>query len=320
MSTPRVTIITPVYNLIKEKREESFRTCLESVYNQTYENVEHIIIYTPGEDDTLNLINEYVEKGYVQCFSEEKHGVYYAMNAAIDFASGKYIAFLNSDDFFNDNKAIEYSISALEKNNADFSYASTLVVNEENKSWIFDDNMHKFLCCMPFCHQTMFTKKDVLLAEGKFNTKYKIVADNNLIIKMMFNNRKFVYIPKNIVTFNEGGISSKQFDLCVNERAEIFMDLYQDFYLFEDFNQAKELFLGKHIPAEFTSSFREYVKQKKLNNYNYKKVYKFLEMDYSKKHSDKIYSLSERARNLFVDIVSNKLIKKIKLTLKCNYV
>lgn len=61
-NTPKVSIVTTTLNLFKDNRQEFFRKCIESVHNQTYPNIEHIIIDGASTDDTLELIKEYQKK------------------------------------------------------------------------------------------------------------------------------------------------------------------------------------------------------------------------------------------------------------------
>ena len=106
MINPVVTIITITYNLIKDGREAYFRECVESVHNQCYGNFEHIIIDGASDDGTIDLLNEYAQKGWIKYYSEPDNGIYNAMNKGIEKANGKYIVFLNSDDYFSSVTAI----------------------------------------------------------------------------------------------------------------------------------------------------------------------------------------------------------------------
>jgi len=80
---PTVTVVTITYNLINAGRKEFFRQCVESVHNQTYENIEHIVIDGASTDGTLDLIKEYADKGWFTYYSEKDTGVYEAMNLKI---------------------------------------------------------------------------------------------------------------------------------------------------------------------------------------------------------------------------------------------
>lgn len=106
-STPLVTVITATYNLIENKRAKFIIQCLESVHNQHYSNIEHIVIDGASNDGTLSLLREYESQGWIKLFSEPDAGIYDAMNKGILKASGKYISILNSDDFFTIQKELQ---------------------------------------------------------------------------------------------------------------------------------------------------------------------------------------------------------------------
>ena len=63
-STPLVTVITATYNLIENKRAKFIIQCLESVHNQHYSNIEHIVIDGASNDGTLSLLREYESQGW----------------------------------------------------------------------------------------------------------------------------------------------------------------------------------------------------------------------------------------------------------------
>ena len=69
-SIPLVTVITVTYNLIKGKREKFIIQCLESVHNQRYSNIEHIVIDGASDDGTLPLLKKYESLGWIKLFSE----------------------------------------------------------------------------------------------------------------------------------------------------------------------------------------------------------------------------------------------------------
>lgn len=130
MEKPLVTVVTITYNLINAGREKFIRQCIDCVRVQTYKNVEHIIIDGASTDGTLEIFKDYP---WLKVFSEPDKGIYDAMNKGVAKASGKYIVFLNSDDLWHDNRAVEESVKALEENNADFSYAPCTYLDENNK-------------------------------------------------------------------------------------------------------------------------------------------------------------------------------------------
>lgn len=208
INNPLITIVTVTHNLIESGRKEHFKQCLESVHNQTYNNIEHIVIDGSSTDGTIDLIKEYAEMGWIKYISEPDNGPYEAFNKGIVAANGKYIGFLNSDDYYHDCSGVEETVRALEKSKADFSYSSCIILSEiSEKLNLYRANIHCAFTKTPFVHLSMFTKKDVLLKENLFDTKYKIASDYDLILKLLLKKNKYVFVPKVFATFRSGGIS-----------------------------------------------------------------------------------------------------------------
>ena len=94
----KISIITATYN-----SEKTIKTNLKSILNQTYKEVEHIIIDGNSNDKTISIVKKYL---HTKIISEPDKGIYHAMNKGIHAASGDIIAFLNSDDFYSNNKLL----------------------------------------------------------------------------------------------------------------------------------------------------------------------------------------------------------------------
>jgi len=207
---PLVTVVTITFNLKKSKREKYFRQCLKSVHGQTYKNIEHIIVDGASKDGTVVIIKQYVEKGWIKYISEPDKGVYDAMNKGINLANGKYITFLNSDDFYHNNKAVELSVRALESSGADYSFSDTRAVNAKDDSEIgtWKGNINLIPFGTHYCHQSMFTRVDVLKEVGGFDMDHEVSADSDLMIKLVALNKKFAFVKDRIVSYRSGGLSN----------------------------------------------------------------------------------------------------------------
>lgn len=216
---PLVTIITVTYQLVEGKRERQFRTCAESVQRQTYPAIEHLVIDGGSQDGTVELIREFEGNGRLSYISEPDKGIYDAMNKGIRMAKGKYIAFLNSDDFWHEAEGVARSVEMLEKAHADFSYAPRICVNQDGeKEYEEYPQIGSFAYAMPFCHQTMFTRTELLREHGGFRfDKYTCAADYDLVVRLMLNGAKPVYVPLNFTSFRLGGFSGERMDLSRRE-------------------------------------------------------------------------------------------------------
>ncbi len=109
--TPKVSVIIPVYNA-----EKYLRQCLDSVVNQTLQDIEIICVDDGSTDSSAQILAEYKEKDTrVKLLSQENQGQSVARNNALDIAMGRYVVFLDSDDLFIDNTLEELFILAEQK-------------------------------------------------------------------------------------------------------------------------------------------------------------------------------------------------------------
>jgi glycosyltransferase involved in cell wall biosynthesis len=127
------------------------------VQNQTYKNIEHIVIDGASTDGTLDLLKEYQEKGWIKYYSEPDRGIYDALNKGIERANGKYVVCLNSDDFYCDNRAVEYLVKRAESVGADAVYGDAIRVRPDDLSvmhyWSGRETFYPLFSSCP-CHQT----------------------------------------------------------------------------------------------------------------------------------------------------------------------
>lgn len=263
VNKPLVSVITVTYNLIQNNRKETFIKALESVQKQTYCNIEHIIIDGNSKDGTVNLIKEYAAKGLVKYLSEPDSGLYDAMNKGAKIAQGKYLIFLNSDDYFSGKEGIEKSVEALENTKSDFSYTDCNIITEDETSqakWHNQNKpkMYNIFTSMPFSHQTLMVKAHVFKSLGMFDLKYKSAADYDFALKLILNRIKHVYIPYEFVTFKLGGYSCKNGEEETNEVASIYHKYYSTFIKIS-FNECKNIYLTKELPIKLSSKLISYL-------------------------------------------------------------
>ena len=107
MIRPKISIITVVYNILEHRRKDCFIKMLDSIKSQNYGNIEHIVIDGNSNDGT----KEFLKSLGVKFFSKKDNGIYDAMNNGIKKATGKYITFLNSDDYYFDETVSKYSLN-----------------------------------------------------------------------------------------------------------------------------------------------------------------------------------------------------------------
>jgi glycosyltransferase involved in cell wall biosynthesis len=233
MNNPLVTIITITFNLVGNKRIETFDQCLNSVHDQSYDSIEHIVIDGGSQDGTVGLIEKYEQKKWIRYITEKDNGIYDAMNKGLKLAKGKYIAFLNSDDFYHRADAVKKSVLALEENDAAFSYAPAFMVTENDeplqiKHPHMHPNIKSVYYTMPFCHQTMFSRREALLQENGFDASFKSAGDYDLVMRLCLKNYKSVFVEEPIVTFRFGGLSDANQQQSIDEVAKAYYKNYHE--------------------------------------------------------------------------------------------
>lgn len=132
---PLVSIIMPAYN-----SENTIRKSINSVLKQLYINWELIIINDYSTDSTLNIINEYLDDNRVVLINNDTNcGIALSRNRGILMSKGKYIAFLDSDDIWNDDK-LSIQIEYMEINSCKFTYTSNQIINN------YDEVVGNYFC------------------------------------------------------------------------------------------------------------------------------------------------------------------------------
>lgn len=200
---PLISIITVVYN-----GEKYLEQTIQSVLNQTYTNIEYIIIDGKSTDKTLDIIKKY-DNEISFWSSEPDKGIYDAMNKGIKKADGDYIGILNSDDYYELN-AVEHIVNEISKfPDADVLFGNIYKLNMYFPEKILQNNMKGTNLTKGFSiwHPTTFVKQQIYTKHGLFDTSYKIAADYDLLLRFYLKNCKFQYINKVITNFREGGMS-----------------------------------------------------------------------------------------------------------------
>ena len=122
-----ISIVIPVYNVEKYLDE-----CILSVINQTYKNLEILLINDGSSDSSYDICCKYSEQdNRIHVINKENGGLASARNVGIDKATGEYIYFLDSDDYIKET-TIEKVVNYMKNNNLDLCYFSADVIIEDN--------------------------------------------------------------------------------------------------------------------------------------------------------------------------------------------
>lgn len=210
-SMPLLSVITVVYNC-----ERSIEQTILSILNQSYPNIEYIVIDGDSTDKTIDILKLYNDKiDYWK--SEPDNGIYDAMNKGIINAKGDYVIFMNSGDLFFDEKICEKIAQTIKNHKPDIIYGDTIAIDEiENEIIIKPKTIKHLYRGMIFCHQAVFIRLS-LLKKFPFNTKYKIVADYDQILSLYMDKKQFFYLPLTIAKISIGGISYSNLNTTIEQ-------------------------------------------------------------------------------------------------------
>jgi glycosyltransferase involved in cell wall biosynthesis len=191
-----------------------------SVFDQTYDRVEYIVIDGVSCDGTLDIIKEY-ESAIDYYVSEPDRGLYDAMNKGIGLASGDYVLLLNSDDRYAPD-CVEKLLVGLKQSGADFVGALAYKISESGEvcgefpSFPLDITV-RFR--NPLRHETLLISKVIYNRLGVYDTDFKIIADLKLILKMYLAGFRYHEVSDKLLYFRTSGASSlRHIDALVRER------------------------------------------------------------------------------------------------------
>ncbi len=204
----KISIITISYN-----SGSTIYDTLNSIKEQDYENVEHIIIDGKSSDNTLQIVSQFPEVAKV--ISEKDDGLYYAMNKGIKLATGEVIGILNSDDMYANPKVLSAVAALFLNKNAstvygDLQYVDASDVTKVLRTWRagrFQRSDFYYGWMPP--HPTFFVRKSIYDEVGLFNTSLRSAADYELMLRILFRySYNAEYIPQIIVKMRAGGKSN----------------------------------------------------------------------------------------------------------------
>lgn len=216
----KISVITATWN-----SGATIEDTLRSVLDQTYGNVEHIIVDGDSDDSTMETVRKYADKYRsrgleLKWVSEPDKGIYDAMNKGITLASGDIVGLLNSDDFFTSPTVLEKIASAFHGrgNEIDAVYGDVHYVNPDrlgksvryysSKAFTRDRMRMGF---MP-AHPSFYCRRGIYKEYGLFDISFKIAADFEQLLRLIYIHRiKTHYIPMDFVTMRTGGASSSGF-------------------------------------------------------------------------------------------------------------
>jgi glycosyltransferase involved in cell wall biosynthesis len=205
MGYPKISVITVVYNA-----RATILLTANSVFSQTYSNLEYIIIDGKSTDGTIEIIKK-IQNKLQYWISEKDNGIYDAMNKGIKASKGEWIIFLGADDVFYDEEVLTKIFTGNKLESVDFLYGDVIL---KSKGKIFGGSRsYDQLIDRNINHQSIFYRKTIFEKIGLFNLKYKILADYEFNLHI-FRNPVLVkkYIPGVITLYYDKGRSNQIID------------------------------------------------------------------------------------------------------------
>jgi glycosyltransferase involved in cell wall biosynthesis len=204
----KFSIITVCFN-----SESTLEQTIQSVLNQTFKDIEYLVIDGGSTDGTLAILNKYKER--IKFISEKDAGIYDAMNKGLRMAKGEIIGMIGSDDFYPSNDVLQHVSNAFDKFKTDAIYGDKQFVNPDNidkvvRYWTVGEyKKENWLKGFMPPHLSFYVKRACYEQFGNYRTDFTCSADYELMLRMLYKNGVSAhYLPKVLMTMRNGGTST----------------------------------------------------------------------------------------------------------------
>lgn len=219
-----VSIVTVAYN-----SEATIKRTLESVYNQTYGEIEYIIVDGASTDHTMEIVKvyeeEFAQKGIrYRYVSEKDNGMYDAMNKGIRMATGELVGIINSDDWY-EPQAVQCAVQHYQEKPYDLFYADLRIVSDKG-SFIKKSKDGRIVTSRYWNHPTTFVPKKIY---EKYPYKTETIHDDWDFILRIRKNGAVVCVDNTVLAnFTRNGVSHEKSLKKALERAKIKYRIYRN--------------------------------------------------------------------------------------------
>ena len=252
---PKLSIITINYNNL-----EGLKRTVESVVNQTWQEFEYLII-DGGSTDGSTAYIESQSTNIDYWVSEPDKGIYNAMNKGIAKATGEYLLFLNSGDFFVSLNTLAICQDAMGNKGADVFYGQIIIdENFKEKTIVYPQKLSLgYLQKMVINHQACFFKLTTLLENKGYDERYGLAADYHYYLKLYIAGKTFCPILFPVVKYDLTGISSLRMEDYRVEMKGVWTDTIPAFMLTLESDYLNLLSIIKSsLILKFAFRLREY--------------------------------------------------------------
>lgn len=218
---PKISVITVVYN-----GQNLLEGTIKSVINQTYNNIEYLIIDGKSKDKTVDIIKQY-ESNIANWISESDNGLYDAMNKGLKMATGDFVLFMNAGDQFSNLTVLETVFSKYD-DQTDVLYGEVMMVDENRKAIgtrteITTRKLPQKLTWksmklgMVVCHQAFIPRRELC----PFYMDDNLSADIDWVIEILKKSRKNVNCDIVVADFLVGGVSKQRHRQSLKDRYNV---------------------------------------------------------------------------------------------------
>lgn len=218
----KITIITVVYNCV-----DTFEQTVSSVAEQSYPNIEYIVVDGGSTDGTLDVIKKY-DNVITKWVSEPDDGIYDAMRKGVSMASGDYVQIIGADDCLCDKDVIAKVVENIDDETDVLSCCEYIVDGDRKLQRIYSNkharNKENYIGGM-IPHGGIFARLD-LLKKYPFDKSYKIAADYKFFLECYHDeNVNFKFIDMPVVFFEIHGTTGQNPEVCAHENKRIYEEL-----------------------------------------------------------------------------------------------
>lgn len=173
-----LSIITVSYN-----SAETIRRCIASVVPQLMDEIEYIVYDGKSTDGTHQVLSEYEERQQIKWIRCMDAGIYDAMNKAVAEALGKYVCFVNSDDYLEKNALSTFVHNIKTSENADLLVHGSFIVTDGTRVKRPIVSRWPIWLKMPYDHQATLVKKTFFVNSGGYSLKYGLISDYEFFLR-----------------------------------------------------------------------------------------------------------------------------------------
>jgi glycosyltransferase involved in cell wall biosynthesis len=221
----KITVITVAFNSAK-----TISDTLDTVADQVHPDLEHLVLDGASKDDTVDIVRRHTNPK-IRLISEPDKGIYDAMNKGLALATGEVVGFLNSDDFYADQRVLQRIAKAFEDPTVQACHGDLLYVTQDKSRVV------RYWKSRPFrqgdfakgwcpAHPTFYIRKSLLERLGPFDLTYKLASDVEFMMRYLERGRvKAAYLPHVLVRMRVGGATNESWRNIVRQNREIFQAL-----------------------------------------------------------------------------------------------